>query len=70
MFKKTATFSSAMGLFQKAQDELTLASLQNNEALAEAQKQVDDCTAEKAKIDNASKFFDQILNGDKVELKK
>lgn len=70
MFKKTATFASAMGLFRKAQDELKLADDQNNAQLEEAQKVVEDCTAEKQKIDNASKFFDAILNGDKVETVK
>lgn len=70
MFKKTATFASAMGLFRKAQDELKLAADQNNAQLEEAQKVVEDCTAEKQKIDNASKFFDAILNGDKVETVK
>ena len=70
MFKKTATFASAMGLFRKAQDELKLAADQNNAQLEEAQKVVEDCTAEKQKIDNASKFLDAILNGDKVETVK
>jgi Sec-independent protein translocase protein TatA len=71
MFKKTATFASAMGLFKKAQSELKLASDQNTAQLKEAQQTVDECTAEQARIDNASKFLDNILNGgDKVETVK
>lgn len=71
MFKKTATFASAMDLFKKAQEELKLASDQNTAQLKEAQQTVDDCTAEQARIDNASKFLDNILNGgDKVETVK
>lgn len=70
MFKK-ATFSSAMSLFKKAQSELKLASDQNTAQLKEAMQVVEDCTAEQNRIDNASKFLDNILNGgDKVELSK
>lgn len=61
MFKKTATYESAMGLFSKAQAELKEAQAANNEKLAAAQAEVTACTTEAENITRASGFLDSIL---------
>lgn len=61
MFKKNASFASAMGLFSKAQAELRAAQAINDKALAEAKATVVDCEAEASNIDRAAEFLDSIL---------
>lgn len=67
MFKKNASFASAMGLFAKAQAELKLAAEQNNAVLKDAQETVSLCEKEAADIDRAAGFLSSILDGKPVE---
>lgn len=67
MFKQRPTFDTAMGLFSKAREELAEASRLNDADLKEAQQKLDSCVQEKASIDHASSFLDNILNGSKSD---
>lgn len=63
MFTKKATFSSAMGMFTKANEELKAAQEENDLQMAEAQATVEACIVEKNNIDRVSSFFSNLLDG-------
>lgn len=64
MFKRSASFATAMGLFSKAREELKLAQASNNAILADARATVAGCEKEAADIDRATGFLDSILTGE------
>lgn len=69
MFTNKPTFSSAMKMFTKAQEELAAAGEVNAAELAEAEAKVAAAQEEKANIDRVTTFFNNLLNPS-VELSK
>lgn len=66
MFKKNASFASAMALFTKAREELKAAHEQNEAVLKDARETVALCEEESANISRATGFLDSILTGEKA----
>lgn len=61
MFTNKPTFSSAMKMFTKAQEELAAAKEVNEAELAEAEAHWTAVKEEQANISRVSKFFDNLL---------